>query len=213
MFAKDFKKQARDCLNGKWGTAILVYVIHMVIAMGCSAIPVVGSFAALIIGGPLVLGLTFVFIQFVRGGTPEVGDMFWGFKANFLESFLLQLINSVFIFLWSLLFIIPGIVKAYSYAMSFYILADNPGISQSEARKASVAMMQGNRWRLFCLELSFIGWMILGMFTFGILYIWLVPYMQAAYAAFYEDLKAKNAPAVEQAPSTDEPATCNPEIA
>lgn len=76
--------------------------------------------------------------------------------------------------------------------MSTFILADNPQLSQSEARKASVEMMNGHKWRLFCLELSFIGWVLLSALTLGILLFWVTPYMHAAFAAFYEDLKSKS---------------------
>ena len=93
--------------------------------------------------------------------------------------------------LWSLLFVIPGIIATYSYSMSFYILRDNPDMDANAARKASIEMMKGNKWKLFCLELSFIGWMLLSMLTFGILLLWVGPYMETAKAAFYEELKAK----------------------
>ncbi len=94
----------------------------------------------------------------------------------------------IYIFLWSLLFIIPGIIAGYSYAMTGYILAENPELSSKEAIERSKQMMEGNRFRLFCLELSFIGWSILCIFTLGIGDLWLTPYMQAALAAFYRDV-------------------------
>ena len=83
---------------------------------------------------------------------------------------------------------------SYAYSMSYYILKDNPELSANEARKQSIEMMRGNKWRLFCLDFSFIGWSLLSMFTFGILMLWVTPVMQASHAAFYESLKP--APAV-----------------
>ena len=74
--------------------------------------------------------------------------------------------------------------------MSYYILKDNPGMDANEARKASIEMMKGHKWQLFCLEFSFIGWIILSILTFGILTLWVGPYMETAKAAFYEELKA-----------------------
>lgn len=99
-----------------------------------------------------------------------------------------NLLRSVYIFLWSLLFIIPGIFATYSYAMTSYILAENPEISASEAIARSKEMMEGNRWRLFCLEISFFGWAMLCAFTCGIGFLWLTPYEQAAKAAFYREV-------------------------
>ena len=84
--------------------------------------------------------------------------------------------------------VIPGIVAGYSYAMTEYILAESPNITASEAIQRSKVMMYGNRWRLFCLEFSFIGWGILATLTFGIGYLWLTPYMQAAKSAFFREI-------------------------
>ncbi len=99
-----------------------------------------------------------------------------------------NLLRVLYIFLWSLLCIIPGIFASYSYAMTSYILADNPDLPASEAIARSKEMMEGNRWRLFCLELSFFGWAMLCAFTCGIGFLWLTPYEQAAKAAFYREV-------------------------
>ena len=99
-----------------------------------------------------------------------------------------RLLRALYTFLWSLLFIIPGIVAGFSYAMTEYILAENPDLTPDEAIQASKSMMMGNRWRLFCLQFSFIGWDILATLAFGIGHLWLTPYKQAAYAAFYREV-------------------------
>ena len=99
-----------------------------------------------------------------------------------------RLLSVLYMFLWSLLFIIPGIVAGYSYAMTDYILAENPNLTASEAIEQSKTMMYGNRWRLFCLQFSFIGWDILATLAFGIGHLWLTPYKQATYAAFYREV-------------------------
>ena len=114
-------------------------------------------------------------------------QVFEGFKF-YGSSLALYLINSILTFLWSLLLIIPGIIKAYSYSMSFYILADNPQMSANDARKYSMELMYNNKWRLFCLHFSFIGWGVLGILTLGILYFWIIPYIKTAEAEFYRDL-------------------------
>ena len=101
-----------------------------------------------------------------------------------------MLVVGIFTALWTLLLIIPGIIKALSYSMTKYILQDNPELSASESIHRSRMMMKGHKFDLFWLYLSFIGWLILGIFTFGIGYFWLVPYMETAEAAFYEEVKA-----------------------
>ena len=109
---------------------------------------------------------------------------FYNWKTTAATRFL----KTLYCFLWSLLFIIPGIVASYSYAMTGYILAEHPELTASEAIERSKEMMSGNRFRLFCLHLSFIGWAILCAFTLGIGNLWLNPYKQAATAAFYREV-------------------------
>lgn len=87
-----------------------------------------------------------------------------------------------------MLFIVPGIIVSYNYAMVPFILADNPSVSGKEALKMSKEMMYGNRWRLFCLQFSFIGWILLTVLSFGVGSIWLTPYQNAALASFYREL-------------------------
>lgn len=118
---------------------------------------------------------------------PEIGTLFAYFK-NWKATACAKLLQTVYVFLWSLLFIIPGIVAGYSYAMTSYILAENPELTASEAIEQSKQMMSGNRWRLFCLQFSFIGWSILCSLTLGIGNLWLTPYKQAATAAFYREV-------------------------
>lgn len=99
-----------------------------------------------------------------------------------------RLLRALYVFLWSLLFIIPGIVAGFSYAMTDYILAEDPELTADEAISQSKSIMMGNKWRFFCLQFSFIGWDILATLAFGIGHLWLTPYKQAAYAAFYREV-------------------------
>ena len=108
--------------------------------------------------------------------------------SNWKTTTITRLLRALYTFLWSLLFIIPGIVAGFSYAMTEYILAENPELTPDEAIQASKSMMMGNRWRLFCLQFSFIGWDILATLAFGIGHLWLTPYKQAAYTAFYREV-------------------------
>ena len=193
MKARDFRAKAWAACKGNWGVAILSIIIVGIISGICGVIPAVGSLITLVITGPLMLGLVVVFSKLIKGEKAEIANVFDGFK-NFVNSFLLYILNSLFTLLWSLLFVIPGIVMSYAYSMSFYILKDNPELSANEARKQSIEMMRGNKWRLFCLDFSFIGWALLSILTFGILMLWVSPVMEASHAAFYESLKP--APAV-----------------
>jgi uncharacterized membrane protein len=102
---------------------------------------------------------------------------------------LLGFLKNLFIILWSLLFVIPGIVKTYSYAMAYYIKYDHPEYNWKMCIDESRRMMDGHKWRLFCLHFSFIGWELLGALAFGIGTLWVTPYKQAAEANFYDDLK------------------------
>ena len=95
----------------------------------------------------------------------------------------------VYTFLWTLLLIVPGIIKALSYSMTSFVLYDNPEMKNNEAIELSMKMMDGHKTALFWLYLTFIGWGILCIFTFGIGYFWLAPYMQASLAQFYEEVK------------------------
>lgn len=184
----ELRALSRTQLKGNWGNAILVCFIFSVITGLLSFIPFAGPVIVFIITGPLALGLISYFLKFIRKEDYRFENLFDGFK-NFASSFLLQLIMSIFIFLWSLLLIIPGIIAAYRYSMSFYILNDNPEISAMDALKESKKIMVGYKGKLFLLHLSFIGWAILSVITCGIGFLWLIPYMQTANANFYENLK------------------------
>ncbi len=120
-----------------------------------------------------------------EAGIESLFAYFHNWKTNAAARFL----RGLYTLLWSLLFIIPGIIASYSYAMTGYILAEHPELTATEAIERSKEMMSGNRFRLFCLQFSFIGWAILCSFTFGIGNLWLTPYRQAATAAFYQEIK------------------------
>ena len=105
-----------------------------------------------------------------------------------------KLLCELYVFLWTLLLFIPGIVASFSYVLKDYIIADYPEITPIEALQQSKEMMRGNRWRCFCLQISFIGWDILAILTFGVGHLWLTPYKQAAYAAFYREVSGTELP-------------------
>ncbi len=144
---------------------------------------------------PLEWGFAIMFLMLVRGEKLDISRMFDGYK-DFLRIFCTMLLQKVYIFLWTLLLIIPGIIKAFSYAMTSYILKDNPEIKNNEAIEKSMQMMQGHKMDLFLLYLSFIGWAILSVLTLGIGFIFLTPYVNAAVSHFYEDLKEEAQPVI-----------------
>ena len=187
MFAKDYRKQAWDRLSGNWGVAILAYLLFSLI-IGALSTTGIGS---LILAGPLTVGLISVFVQLARTGTTKIEHLFDGITKGFVNKMLSYILVSVYTFLWALLFWIPGIVKSFSYAMTFYIMNDNPEMGANEAITRSREMMDGHKWQLFCLRFSFIGWILLSILTLGVLMIFVAPYMQAAEAEFYENLKAE----------------------
>ena len=181
--AKDFRHRAWNNLHGNWTTAVLSYII-MELLIGVVAFTYIGS---LIISGPLTVGFSLVAVNIVRKNNPKIENLFAAFN-DFVRAFVLWLINSILILLWTLLLIVPGIIKALSYSMSYYIIIDNPDIAANDARKKSMQLMDGNKWRLFCLYCSFIGWILLGFITFGIAMFWVAPYIEVAKVEFYQSL-------------------------
>ena len=140
---------------------------------------------------PLAVGFFNAFRQLLVAGDREIpGNMYKIATKNYWHKVWGMFLMGLFTALWTLLFIIPGIVKMFSYAMTPFILEENPDLTANEAIDRSRAMMKGHKFDLFWLFLSFIGWGILCVFTLGIGTLWLMPYMQTSMAAFYEDVKA-----------------------
>ena len=185
------KANARQQLGGgifqnNWLMALVVILIEGALLSAVS-FTVVG---AIIVLGPLMYGVSKVFLHLVYGEPIRLEMMFDGFRDDFGGTVLLGLMQSIFIFLWSLLFFIPGIIKSYSYAMSYYIKADHPEYDWQACINSSKRMMQGHKWELFVLDLSFIGWIFVGMLTCGIGMLWVSPYMECTRANFYAYLAA-----------------------
>ncbi|MBU3157258.1 DUF975 family protein [Clostridium estertheticum] len=193
--SSDFRRSAREQLKGKWGNAVLLCLLYSImISVVCgiiALIPFIGPIILILLVGPITLGFVTCFLKIVRNEPFMFENLFDGFN-NFSSAVLAQLLITIFVFLWTLLLIIPGIIASYSYFLVFYILSDNPDLSAMDALKMSKKMMKGHKWKLFCLQLSFIGWGILGILSLYIGYLWLTPYMYASFANFYEDLKTNN---------------------
>jgi uncharacterized membrane protein len=198
-----FRANARAQLGGSifannWLMALVVCLVYSAIVGGLSAIPGVGSVATCLLTGFFMFGLARVFLQLIRSQKDkvEVADLFCG-TEEIGSLILLSLMYILFIFLWALLFIIPGIIKYYSYAMSFYIKHDHPEYDWKQCIDESRRMMDGHKWQLFCLDFSFIGWNLLGFLCCGIGLLWVAPYEMASRANFYENLKALYDPEIE----------------
>ncbi len=194
MNSSDFRAKARAMLGNNifgndWLLALVVGLIYSAIIGLASSIGI--GVGAIIVSGPLAFGLAGVFLNKARGQSDiKIEGLFNGFTTDFGGNLVTGLLISIFVSLWSLLFVIPGFIKAYSYAMAFYIKNDNPALSAAECITESRKLMDGNKWRLFCLDLSFIGWYIVGSFCLGIGTLWVTPYHQAARACFYAEISA-----------------------
>jgi len=233
LYAKDFRKIARESLKGNWILAVLVclvaaflganpvfssgggtanynfdaesigaiqngtiqggmidgriWTILLPIITGIVVVAVIYLLAIMIIGGAVTLGLCKFNLGLVDKKKPQFTDLFSCFD-RLGAGFCVQFLRGLYTFLWSLLFVIPGIIAGYRYAMAAYILSEHSDMTASEAIDASKQIIVGNKWRLFCLEFSFIGWDILCLFTLGIGNLFLRPYKEAAYAAFYREI-------------------------
>lgn len=145
--------------------------------------------AQFIIGGVIELGFATYLLKQHNKANFELHDLFSQFD-HFGQGFAQRFLRGLYVTLWSLLFVIPGIVKGYAYAMTPFIMAENPEMSANDAITASRELMDGHKGDLFILDLSFIGWGILAAITCNIGHLALNPYKNAAYAAFYKDLTA-----------------------
>lgn len=184
-------KQNKIDAKAVYNTKIWFYIganLLLSIIVGALSYVVVG----VLLAGVLNIGFAKIMLNGVRKKETKLEDLFSGFSAGFERSLVAGLLMYIFTFLWSLLLIIPGIIKAYSYSMTYYILLDDENITGSDAIKKSQEMMQGHKRELFLQDLSFIGWILLSILTFGILLIWLNPYMELSRAVFYERLKNGN---------------------
>lgn len=194
--ASQMRTAARAALSGKWGGAVLLTLIYMLV-MG--AVPVAAGYY-LFNGSdsilqflllPLSYSFVVAFLENGRNGNEyKINQLLEGFY-DYKRILLTFLLVGVYTLLWMLLFVIPGIIKSYSYSMTAYILKDNPDLKYNGAIERSMAMMKGHKFDLFYLQLTFIGWGLLCLLTCGIGFLWLSPYMSSAMANFYEDVKAE----------------------
>ncbi|MBQ2897237.1 MAG: DUF975 family protein [Clostridia bacterium] len=184
----ELKAMAKQQISGNIGALFVCMLICIVISSAVSAIPSIGAIATIVISAPLDIGLITIFLKLRNGEPPKLLELFNHFDV-LAHAILLYILIPLFTFLWSLLFVIPGIIASLSYSMAPYILAENKSFTAMEALNASKKMMNGHKADLFILYLSFIGWGLLVSVTFGIAGIYVFPYMEATKANFYYSIK------------------------
>lgn len=204
MKRSELKAKAKEQIEGRIGVLFLITLVISLITTMTSLVleliaiffPLLRYFTAIvsvIIVPAFSLSIVRVYLMLLRDEDPAVEDAFTGFN-DFQSAFKVMCLVGLYTFLWSLLLIVPGIVKSISYSMSMHVLAENKGKSARECIKESEAMTKGHKAELFMLNLSFIGWHLAGFLTFGIATVlWVTPYMNATFANAYESLKTSAA--------------------
>lgn len=190
------RARAREILgnnlfSGSWLYPVLVVIIVAAIS---------GALSATFVGPMIVSGLLSVasaryFIGRVRGNIEpgQIESSIDGIRNNVLGSLLTGILYNVFVAIGSMIFVIPGIIFSYSFSMAFYVINDHPEMTAMEALRESRRLMNGHKMQYFILNLSFIGWMLLGSLCFGVGTLWATAYMSTANAVFYEELIANDA--------------------
>jgi uncharacterized membrane protein len=200
------RQETREAIRGKWLAGVVLTLVYGILFGLISSFSVVNVddevvfslltlLAAIVVGYPLTLGYAMVWLNVARNNThPELKDLFGAFNRRYHRSAMgTLLLQNIYTFLWTLLLIVPGIIKSMEYAMTPFIVADEPELGCNEAIEKSMVMMRGHRWQLFKIYLGMIGWMVLGVFTFYIAWLWIVPYYQLVFAKFYLELKGESA--------------------
>ncbi len=192
------RKEARLAMQGNWGTMAIAMIVYIVFAIYCVFIlecftdksTAIEVLIEIFLGYPLGYAVAAMGLDLYRRKEVHAGDLFQGYKSlgRVITTYILV---TIYTFLWTLLLVIPGIIKTYSYSMVPFILKDRPELENNAAIEESMRIMRGHKMKLFLLDLSFIGWIILSCLTLGIGFIFLAPYMTTARAAFYEDVKEK----------------------
>lgn len=185
----ELKEQAKQQMSGKTGGIILAYFVMMVVAGAAGAIPVVGYIAPIIVSPVLNIGWTKICLNLTYGDEPNISTLFEGFGKDLGRILGTFWLVSLFTFLWSLLFIVPGIVMGYAYSQAIRIMIENPEMSPMDCIRASKEMMMGRKMDLFMLHLSFILWILLMIVTCGLAALYVGPYMSVTETNFYHRVK------------------------
>lgn len=200
MTNQDYKNAALASLRGNWAPVVVTGIVYMVITCGLPALlnsvddqPFLLPFSATyLVLLPLEVGFFNSFRCLYQNGDLNLtGNMFsFGFK-NYVHVFLTMLVLSLAEIVGMILLIIPGIILTYAYAMVPFILVTEPELNIVDTLRKSRKMMKGHKFDFFYLQLSFIGWILLGIFTLGIGLFWIIPYVTTSYAAFWQDVSSQ----------------------
>ena len=186
LTCQELRDRAWNSLTGKYWSLIIMLLVFALIS-GAAGSFTMGLLSLLTF--PMGYALSVAFLNVSRTQcNPQLESMFTVYRDNFLKAFLVPLLQGLFVFLWSLLFVIPGIIMAYAYSMAIYVANDNPELSAMDAIRKSRELMNGHKWDLFVLDLSFIGWIFLCLLTCGIGFFFLAPYIEMSHVEFYREL-------------------------
>ena len=215
----ELKERAKDQLGRKlfgdrWLNMLLAFLIlGLLLGAVSGSVPyspdgldgirvtfnVIISIAAILLTGPLTYGAARVAVTAARKNEKaDLSNLFDGFKDSFGDAILLQFLSALFVALWTLLLIVPGIIKAYAYSMAFYIQQDQPTKDWKYCLDKSQEIMKGHKWDLFVLDLSFIGWWIVGFLCLFVGTLWVRPYYEMTKANFYLELIKGEEPVAEE---------------
>ena len=210
MTRQEIKAWAKEKIKGNMWAVLGAILIANLVGNITTAVTVENEFAAFtlsIAGGILAffmeIGLIRYMTNFINSKETSFDMLFSKFK-DWKQVIITYLHQFAMVFLFTLLLVIPGIIKGYGYALVSYILADNSDIDSKEALRLSEEMMKGHKWELFVFGLSFIGWHLLAILTLGILEIWIMPYQQTATTKFLLDIKENYKPSASVTDKTAE---------
>lgn len=211
----EIRQEALSLMKGNWGSAVLVTVALYLIIIICAVVSttigtmiggdtisnsigqILSLLTTILVSYPILFASMMLFLHFVRGEQKlYIGGLFKVFsKPYYGKSIGVYLLMYIFTLLWSLLLIVPGIIKSLAYSLAPFILVDNPELSANQAINESVKMMKGHKMDLFLIMLGYVGFALLSILALGIPLLWVVPYYQAVLAKFYEEVKASYNPA------------------
>ena len=193
---KEITELARESLQGKWNFMALVTLLYVVILGGVSVSSILGKIGSYLFAGAMGIGYFSLTLRNARRQDTELSQLFSGFNI-FLKSLLLYLLMTIFIFLWTLLLIVPGFVAMLRYSFVYLVATDEPTLSATEIIARSKELTYGYKWQIFCLICRFLGWFILSLMSCGIGFFWSVPYFSQSITQLYlEVLQTKGEVAI-----------------
>jgi len=193
---QEYRNLAVQIMDGRYKSVIIVLLVVWLVTGALTSTVSTGDAASslaqlvnLLISAAISYSMVGVWRGELEKKDPDLKEtLLSGFQNDFVRNLLLYFLTSLFTFLWMLLLIVPGIVKHYSYSMGFYLIHRDPTLKAEAAIKESMALTNGKKMQLFLLDLSYVGWYILGIFTLGILWLWVFPKHQVARMALFEDI-------------------------